>query len=123
MERGPTIYIPPVNFTPAEIDDLRAEEEKGLIPKGSVAQYFENLNKAVFGHDAKKDRKGHYQEQGVGSKGHETSNHFAALARNEQMGLERPGSYALAVTEMWKRDAQRAEKLRLPRPEALKQAS
>lgn len=120
MERKHTLTFP-VNYTPQELGELRIEEETGRVPKGTLANHFEEVNKAVFGHDAKKDRKGNYQEQGIGAKGHETANHFAALARAVQMGLEPKNAYADAVIDFWKRDPKRAEKFHLPRPEAFKQ--
>jgi hypothetical protein len=83
--------------------DLSAEE----IDQLSI----ESVDKAVFGHDAKKDRKGNYMEQGIGSPGNETHNHFAAIKKYE--GKE---AYEAAVRELWKRDPERAEKLGLPKP-------
>jgi len=37
--------------------------------------------KTVFGHDVKFDDKGRPIEQGIGAPGHETMNHYAALAK------------------------------------------
>jgi hypothetical protein len=66
---------------------------------------------AVYGHDAKKDRNGNWLEQGIGSRGHETSNHFASLLRYQ--GRE---AWESAVREIYKRDPTRAQKLGLPQP-------
>lgn len=71
----------------------------------------EAVDHAVHGFDAKKDRNGNFIPQGIGSPGHETSNHFASLRRFE--GEE---SYRRAVAEAWKRDPIRAQKLGLPQP-------
>ena len=57
----------------------------------------------------------HLSEQGHGAKGHETANHFAALRKREEQGLESSGSYDAAVAELWQRDPSRAERLGLPR--------
>jgi hypothetical protein len=64
----------------------------------------------VYGHDAKKDRNGEWIEQGVGSRGRESINHFNAIRRYE--GKE---AYDDAVREMWKRDPDRAKKIGLPK--------
>jgi hypothetical protein len=50
---------------------------------------------------------------GIGSKGHETANHFAALKKAEREGYEAPGTHAAAVAELWKRDPKRAERIGL----------
>jgi len=70
---------------------------------------------SVYGHDAPKDPKtGRRQPIGIGSKGHETSNHFAAILR-----YEGALKYQAALREIWKRDPQRAEKIGLEKPERL----
>ena len=69
------------------------------------------VDHAVYGFDARQDRHGNWIEQGIGSKGHETINHFAALRKFE--GEE---SYRRAVAEIWKRDPSHAQKLGLPQP-------
>lgn len=53
------------NMTPAELKAHQAEEDK-----------------VVFGHDFKKV-KGHPVEQGIGSPGRETPNHFNAIRKYE----------------------------------------
>jgi len=67
-------------------------------------------DQAVFGHDAKKDKKGNYIPQGIGSPGRETSNHFAAIRRYE--GKE---AWEAAVREIQKRDPKKHAELNLPK--------
>lgn len=74
-------------------------------------------DEAVYGFDAKKDRKGNYIPQGIGSPGHETANHFNSIRRYE--GKE---AYEAALREIWKRDPDHAQKLGLPKPPAEKAA-
>ena len=69
------------------------------------------VDEAVYGHDAKRDRKGNFVPQGTGAPGHETTNHFASIRRWE--GKE---AYDKAVAEIWRRDPDRAKKLNLPQP-------
>lgn len=68
----------------------------------------------VYGDDAKKDAKGNFIQQGIGAKGRETSNHFAALLR-----YEGPVVYQKALREIWGRDPARAKLINLPEPERL----
>jgi hypothetical protein len=65
---------------------------------------------AVWGHDAKKDRNGNYIQQGLGSPGHESANHYAAILRY----CGRP-AWEEAVREIQKRDPERHAKLGLPK--------
>lgn len=103
-----------VTLNTEEIDDMKEKMEKGALPKDALKKHFEAEAKNVFGFDAKKDRHGEYIEQGVGAKGHETANHFAALKKAEREGYELPGSYRAALEEIWKRDPKRAKALGLP---------
>jgi hypothetical protein len=64
----------------------------------------------VYGVDAKRDRNGKWIQQGIGSPGHETSNHFASIRRYQ--GEE---AWRKEVAALWKRDPARAEALNLPR--------
>jgi hypothetical protein len=52
----------------------------------------------------------------IGAKGHETRNHFEALARHEREGREPPGTYDAAVAELWERDPKRAMAIGLTPP-------
>jgi hypothetical protein len=68
---------------------------------------------AVFGFDAKKNSKGEFIQQGIGSPGHETANHFASIRRWE--GKE---AWEAAVRKLWKENPAHAAKLGLPQPRA-----
>jgi hypothetical protein len=59
-----------------------AEEIQAMTPE-QRAVYDEEQRKTVFGFDYKKDASGRPLEQGIGSPGHETENHYAALAKAE----------------------------------------
>jgi len=107
-----------VTLTQEELDEMTALVAKGELPPSAIKDYEEDVARNVFGLDAKKDARGNFIEQGLGSKGHETANHFATILRHEQLGLEAPGSHQAALMEIWKRDPKRAEALRLPRPRA-----
>lgn len=96
--------------TPEELELLRAQGP------AAVDAYKQGEERAVFGHDLKRDRKGKPVEQGIGSRGNETANHFAALRKREIEGHEPEGAHEAALAEMWKRDPERAEALGLPQP-------
>lgn len=98
--------------SPPEMAELEAQGAAAL------KAYYEAEARAVFGHDFKTDRHGRPIEQGHGARGHETANHFAALRKREEQGLEDPGSWQAAVEELWNRDKERAIKIGLPRPKA-----
>jgi len=107
-----------VTLTGEELAEMETLIAAGKLPPTAIKDYEEDVARKVFGHDAKKDAKGNYVEQGIGSKNHESANHFATILRHEQLGLEPPGAHQAALMEIWKRDPARAEKLRLPRPRA-----
>lgn len=92
-----------VTKTQEEFDAMSHEERKA---------HFAAEEKIVFGNDVK-HRKGVPIEQGVGSAGHETANHFTAILKYQ--GDE---AHQDALAEIWKRDPDRAKKLALPRPRA-----
>jgi hypothetical protein len=75
------------------------------------AQALAKVDEAVFGFDAKGDRNGNFIQQGVGSPGHETSNHFASIRKYE--GEE---SWRRAIAEIYRRDPVRAKALGLSQP-------
>jgi hypothetical protein len=105
---------PTITLTGEELEQMRAEIAAGLLPPDFEKRYRDAVDANVFGADAPRDRHGKRQEVGIGSKGHETVNHFAALKKNESLGLELPGTYDKAIAEIWKRDPERAQKLGLP---------
>ena len=110
------IIIPTVTLTQLEIEETQQQIAEGKLPPDWLDRYNKGVVDNVFGFDHKKDRQGNPIEQGIGSKGHETKNHFAALKKAEQMGLEPAGAYDRAVGEIWGRDPDRAQKLGLPKP-------
>lgn len=100
----------PVHFTEGEIAELQALIDQGELPKSAIKDHFEAEARNVYGHDAKRDRKGNWIEQGIGAPGRESANHFASIRRYE--GKE---SYEAAVREIWKRDPKRAQLIGLPK--------
>jgi hypothetical protein len=81
------------------------------LPDGEIDRLaLAAVETSVFGHDAKKDRKGNYLQQGVGAPGFETGNHFSSILRYQ--GREH---YEKAVREIWARDPKRAAALNLPK--------
>jgi hypothetical protein len=109
------IRVPTINLTGDELDAIKVEIAGGLLPPNYLELHKAAVAKNVFGHDAVKDRHGNYLEQGVGAKGHESANHFAALKKAEAMGIELPGTYDKAIAEIWKRDPERPPEARLAR--------
>jgi hypothetical protein len=101
-QRQTAAYAHTVNWLRHSTDLSEAE----LDARGLAA-----VNESIYGADAKKDRHGNYIHQGIGSPGHETGNHFAAIRRWE--GKE---AYDRAVAECWKRSPDHAKKLGLPQP-------
>ena len=83
-------------------DKQREEWEANAKNREAVHQ------SVVYGNDHKTVN-GVPQEQGHGSKGHETGNHFAAIRR-----YEGEDAYWTAVAEIYSRDPERAKKLGLP---------
>jgi hypothetical protein len=77
------------------------------------AQGLAAVDAAVYGADAKRDRNGNFIEQGVGSKGHETGNHLAAILRWQ--GRE---AYNCEVARIWKETPDHAKRLGLQQPRA-----
>lgn len=96
--------------TPAEIAAMQDLIDRGELPRDAIKKHFDDEDAAVYGFDAKKDRKGKRQQQGIGAPGHETGNHFAAIRRYE--GEE---AYREAVMDLWKRNPKGAERLGLPK--------
>lgn len=88
-----------------------AEEWDAMSP-AEQKEHTASEEKIVFGNDFQK-KKGTPIEQGIGSQGRETHNHFAAIRKHE--GEE---AYQAALAEIWKRDPERAKKLNLPKPKA-----
>jgi hypothetical protein len=108
------IKVPVISLSEDELNDIRALMAADQLPRDYLDRYREAVAKNVFGHDFKRDAKGNPIEQGLGAKGYETANHFAALKKAESQGLELPGTYDKALADIWKRDPERARKLKLP---------
>jgi hypothetical protein len=108
--------IPVVTLTEDEIADARQQIALGALPPDFFELHKAAVARHVFGDDYKTDKHGHPIEQGIGSKGNETANHFQAIKKNEERGLELPGTYERMVAELWKSNPAYAEKLRLPKP-------
>jgi hypothetical protein len=100
----------PIHLSEGEIANMQALIDQGELSKDAIKKHFEAEARNVYGFDAKRDRHGNWIEQGIGSKGRETSNHFNSIRRYE--GKE---AYADAVREIWKRDPKRAGELGLPK--------
>lgn len=93
------------------INRLRATTD---LPETEIERRaLDAVDQAVYGHDCatRKDRNGNYTQNGVGSKGHESVNHFASIRR-----WHGQAAYDTAVREIFKRDPDRARKLGLPQP-------
>lgn len=88
----------------------KTQEELAAMTPGEIKEHLAAEEKIVFGHDFQK-RKGTPIEQGLGSPGRETPNHFAAIRK-----YEGEDAYREAYDEFTKRDPERAKKLNLPRP-------
>lgn len=116
-DRATELMNRPVHLTGDEIEEMLQMIRKGELPPDAIERQRAAEARSVFGHDAKRDSKGNYIEQGIGSRGGETLNHFTALARAEREGFEKPGSYARAVEEIWRRDPTRAKAIGLPQPD------
>lgn len=91
----------------------------GASPEAAHEAGLRAQNASVWGSDAQKDRNGKFIPQGIGAPGHETGNHFAALKKAEQMGLERPGAYEKALREIWKRGPEWCKAVNLEQPARL----
>jgi hypothetical protein len=100
-KRATAVYADAVNRMRIGSDLSEAEMDRQALAA---------VEASVWGHDAKKVN-GKFVQQGIGSPGHETSNHFAALLRYQ--GKE---AWEAAVREIYKRDPDRARKLGLPQP-------
>ena len=76
-----------VTKTPEEWDGMDREERKAHLV---------DEEKIVYGHDFKK-AKGKPVEQGIGSPGRETDNHFAAIRKYEGVEAEKAARAAAAA--------------------------
>src|SRR5215472_11286381 len=95
-------------FMSARNQLMRSRED--LSEKEIEELALEEVNKAVFGFDYKRDRKGNPIQQGIGSPGHETTNHFTSIRK-----YEGKDAWEAAVKELWNRDPDHAKRLGLPK--------
>ena len=72
---------------------------------------------ATFGVGYKVDKHGVPIPTGVGSDINQSINHFASLKKAELRGLERPGSYERALSDIWKKNPEWCRRADLPKPE------
>lgn len=78
-----------------------AEEWDAMTPDEQKAHRIAE-EKIVFGEDVKK-RGGKPIEKGIGAPGHETANHWAAMRKREQQGLEPAGTTDRLMAEAKKK--------------------
>jgi hypothetical protein len=100
-----------------DVASIKQEISLGLLPPDWFQQCEEARAKNTFGADYKRDRHGRPIEQGIGSLGNESLNHFHALKKNEMAGTEPQGAYDRAVARLWKENPEHAKKIGLPRGE------
>lgn len=81
-----------VTLNTEEVDEIKALIAAGKLPPDTLKAHFAAEEKAVFGHDVRHDRKKRPIEQGIGSPGNESENHFAAMLARENAGLEEKGT-------------------------------
>lgn len=114
--RADELMKSPVHLTAEERAEAQALIARGELPADALERQAESEARNVFGHDARKDRNGRFQEQGIGAIGNESLNHFEALKAAERQGYEKPGAYRAAVDAMWKRNPARAKLIGLEAP-------
>lgn len=61
----------------------KTQEEIDAMTPEEIAAWRANEERTVFGYDFQRNRQGQPVEQGIGSPGHETENHFKALEKAE----------------------------------------
>lgn len=91
----------------------KTDEELAYMGPDERKAHFAAEEKIVFGHDFQK-RKGAPVEQGIGSQGRETQNHFMGIRK-----YEGEDAYREAYEEFAKRDPERFKKMNLPKPRPL----
>lgn len=75
------IRVPTLNLSEEELSDIEMLIETGALPKDFLDRHFEAVEKNVFGHDVKHDKRGDPIEQGIGSAGNMTQNCIAAYKK------------------------------------------
>lgn len=98
-----------VTLNPQEVDEMKDLIAAGKLPASAIKDHLKNEETRVFGVNPKRDRKGRPIEDGIGSKGNETTNHFDAMAERERRGLEKPGTTQKLRDEWLAKKAKEAE--------------
>jgi hypothetical protein len=75
------VRIPTITLSEEELDDIEARIAKGDLPPDFLDRHYDAVDKNVFGHDFKKDKKGNPIEQGIGSPGNMTQNSINAFKK------------------------------------------
>ena len=83
-----------VTLTEGELAEKTPAERKA---------HFAAEERTVFGNEIRRDGKGRPIEVGHGAPGHETSNHWAAMRKREEQGLEPEGTTDRMMAEAAKR--------------------
>jgi hypothetical protein len=97
-------------LTAADDAGLPEPTDEELIAIGKEADF-----RATYGFDAKRDPKtGKGIQQGIGSPGNESLNHFASIRR--YLG---EAKFQTAIRKMWKENPDRAKKIGLEEPERI----
>lgn len=77
----------------------KTEAELAEMTPEAIKAHFDAEMKLVFGENARRNNKGIPQEQGIGSPGRETPNHFAAMRKREAEGYEPEGTTDCLILE------------------------
>ena len=85
------------------------EGEKALLTPEQLRNWEAEKERQMFGDGFKRDRHGNPIEQGIGSDGHETANHFRAMRESERLGFEEPGTSDRKIAEFIERHPARAK--------------
>jgi hypothetical protein len=75
------LKIPTLNLSIEELDAAQAEIDAGTLPANWFDLYADALEKNIFGHDHKKDKRGAPIEQGLGSEFGMTRNSINAYRK------------------------------------------
>lgn len=97
-----------VTLNNQEIDEMKLSIEAGKLPPDALENHFKEEERRVFGSEFKRDKAGVPIENGIGSAGRETANHFKAMKMNELLGLEEPGTAARLEREWRELQAKKA---------------
>lgn len=108
----------PVSRPPEEIAELKEAEARGELPKGTMADLKERIDKQVFGADFKRDKNGKPIEVGIGTLLNPSINDYRATLAGEQAGFNPPGTAAAKAAAWWNADPEAAARAGIPRPDS-----